>query len=322
MLAVSKLKRAYGDFVAADEVSFTIAKGEIVGLLGHNGAGKTTVMKMLSGYLEPSAGTIQFQGLALADNLKTLQRKIGYLPENLPIYPEMSVAAYLDYAAELKGLQGAEKQRDIKRVIDATDIKNKLLAPIASLSRGYKQRVGVAQALLGRPALLILDEPTNGLDPQQTLQMRALIRTIAQEATVILSTHIMQEVDALCDRVLMMRAGRLVLDEKLSELRRARSLLLTTNQSGAELEPVLRCVTGVKTIETLGINAHGEQLRIHLGDAADVQTTTAALARLVLENNAELYQLQPETRDLESLFRDINNATLSAKETQEVDRAA
>ncbi len=322
MLAVSKLKRAYGDFVAADEVSFTIAKGEIVGLLGHNGAGKTTVMKMLSGYLEPSAGTIQFQGLALADNLKTLQRKIGYLPENLPIYPEMSVAAYLDYAAELKGLQGAEKQRDIKRVIDATDIKNKLLAPIASLSRGYKQRVGVAQALLGRPALLILDEPTNGLDPQQTLQMRELIRTIAQEATVILSTHIMQEVDALCDRVLMMRAGRLVLDEKLSELRRARSLLLTTNQSGAELEPVLRCVTGVKTIETLGKNAHGEHLRIHLGDAADVQATTAALARLVLENNAELYQLQPETRDLESLFRDINNATLSAKETQEVDRAA
>jgi ABC-2 type transport system ATP-binding protein len=322
MLAVSKLKRAYGDFVAADEVSFTIAKGEIVGLLGHNGAGKTTVMKMLSGYLEPSAGTIQFQGLALADNLKTLQRKIGYLPENLPIYPEMSVAAYLDYAAELKGLQGAEKQRDIKRVIDATDIKNKLLAPIASLSRGYKQRVGVAQALLGRPALLILDEPTNGLDPQQTLQMRELIRTIAQEATVILSTHIMQEVDALCDRVLMMRAGRLVLDEKLLELRRARSLLLTTNQSGAELEPVLRCVTGVKTIENLGKNAHGEQLRIHLGDAADVQATTAALARLVLENNAELYQLQPETRDLESLFRDINNATLSAKETQEVDRAA
>ena len=201
MLAVSKLKRAYGDFVAADEVSFTIAKGEIVGLLGHNGAGKTTVMKMLSGYLEPSAGTIQFQGLELADNLKTLQRKIGYLPENLPIYPEMSVAAYLDYAAELKGLQGAEKQRDLKRVIDATDIKNKLLAPIASLSRGYKQRVGVAQALLGRPALLILDEPTNGVDPVSRQEFWQILADMKQAGmTILVSTAYLDEGER-CDRL-------------------------------------------------------------------------------------------------------------------------
>jgi ABC-2 type transport system ATP-binding protein len=322
MLAVSKLKRAYGDFVAADEVSFTIAKGEIVGLLGHNGAGKTTVMKMLSGYLEPSAGSIQFQGLALQDHLKTLQQKIGYLPENLPIYPELSVAAYLDYAAELKGLLGEEKQREIKRVIEATDINNKLLAPIASLSRGYKQRVGVAQALLGRPALLILDEPTNGLDPQQTLQMRELIRSIAKEATVILSTHIMQEVDALCDRVLMMRAGRLVLDEKLADLRRARSLLVSTNKPAADIQQALNQLTGVKAVDTLGKANDAEQLRIQLGDAANVHNTAAAVARAVLQANAELYQLQPEVRDLESLFRDLNNAEASKHHVPEVNRAA
>ena len=322
MLAVSKLKRAYGDFVAADEVSFTIAKGEIVGLLGHNGAGKTTVMKMLSGYLEPSAGSIQFQGLALQDHLKNLQQKIGYLPENLPIYPELSVAAYLDYAAELKALRGEEKQREIKRVIEATDIKSKLLSPIASLSRGYKQRVGVAQALLGRPALLILDEPTNGLDPQQTLQMRELIRSIAKEATVILSTHIMQEVDALCDRVLMMRAGRLVLDEKLADLRRARSLLLTTNKPATDIQPLLNQLTGVKTVEVLGRANAGEQLRIQLGDAAEAHSTAAAVARAVLQANAELYQLQPEVRDLESLFRDVNKADASEHNVPEVNRAA
>nr|WP_324259435.1 ABC transporter ATP-binding protein [Cellvibrio fontiphilus] len=322
MLAVSKLKRAYGDFVAADEVSFTIAKGEIVGLLGHNGAGKTTVMKMLSGYLEPSAGSIQFQGLALQDHLKNLQQKIGYLPENLPIYPELSVAAYLDYAAELKALRGEEKQREIKRVIEATDIKSKLLSPIASLSRGYKQRVGVAQALLGRPALLILDEPTNGLDPQQTLQMRELIRSIAKEATVILSTHIMQEVDALCDRVLMMRAGRLVLDEKLADLRRARSLLLTTNKPATDIQPLLNQLTGVKTVEVLGSANAGEQLRIQLGDAAEAHSTAAAVARAVLQANAELYQLQPEVRDLESLFRDVNKADASEHNVPEVNRAA
>src|SRR5690606_18308326 len=182
-----------------------------------NGAGKTTVMKMISGYLEPSAGQIFFEGKLLADHLKNLQKKIGYLPESLPVYPEMSVGEYLDYAAELKGIRGLEKQQEIKRVVKATDIAAKLIAPIATLSRGYKQRVGVAQALLGKPSLLILDEPTNGLDPQQTLQMRELIRTIAKEATVILSTHIMQEVDAICDRVLMMRGGKLVIDAKLSE---------------------------------------------------------------------------------------------------------
>lgn len=307
MLTVSKLKRAYGDFVAADAVDFSIAKGEIVGLLGHNGAGKTTVMKMLSGYLEPSAGQIFFEGKLLADHLKALQQKIGYLPESLPVYPELSVGEYLDYAAELKGLRGLEKQHEVKRVVNATDIAAKLLAPIATLSRGYKQRVGVAQALLGKPRLLILDEPTNGLDPQQTLQMRELIRAIAKDATVILSTHIMQEVDALCDRVLMMRAGRLVLDEKLADLRMSRSLLLKSSLAADALQKTLSVVTGVKAIDVLANKPDETHARVHLGEAGDVKAISASIAKALIASGAELYQLQPETRDLESLFREVNS---------------
>lgn len=322
MLTVSKLKRAYGDFVAADAVDFSIAKGEIVGLLGHNGAGKTTVMKMLSGYLEPSAGQIFFEGKLLADHLKTLQQKIGYLPESLPVYPELSVGEYLDYAAELKGLRGLEKQQEVKRVINATDIAAKLLAPIATLSRGYKQRVGVAQALLGKPSLLILDEPTNGLDPQQTLQMRELIRAIAKEATVILSTHIMQEVEALCDRVLMMRAGQLVLDEKLAELRVSRSLLLSSSLAADKVKQTLATITGVKTIDLLTTSSTETHARIHLGEAGDVKAISAAIAKVLLGSGADLYQLQPETRDLESLFREVNNNLPLQNNKEALDHAA
>ena len=322
MLRVSKLKRAYGDFIAADAVDFSIARGEIVGLLGHNGAGKTTVMKMISGYLEPSAGQIFFEGKLLADHLKTLQKKIGYLPESLPVYPEMSVGEYLDYAAELKGIRGLEKQQEIKRVVKATDIAAKLIAPIATLSRGYKQRVGVAQALLGKPSLLILDEPTNGLDPQQTLQMRELIRTIAKEATVILSTHIMQEVEALCDRVLMMRAGKLVLDEKMADLHISHSLLVSTSMKEAEFSKAMADRTGIKAIELVRADDNETQLRVQLGDAANAKTISAAIAKTIIEKGAALYQLRSESRDLESLFREVNAGVVQGKKKEVVENAA
>ena len=191
MLEVEQLTRLYGNFKAVDNVSFKINKGEIVGLLGHNGAGKTTIMKMLSGFIEANQGSIEIDGADIQKDLKQAQQSLGYLPENLPIYPEMIVADYLDYASEMKGLTGDAKIAEIKRVIQATDIVPKLLMPISTLSRGYKQRVGVAQAILGKPRLLILDEPTNGLDPTQTQLIRALIRNLAKDATVILSTHIL-----------------------------------------------------------------------------------------------------------------------------------
>lgn len=302
MLEVKKLKRTYGNFAAVDNVDFTIAKGEIVGLLGHNGAGKTTIMKMLSGYLEPSAGTVLFDGLPLADNLKQLQQKIGYLPENLPVYPEMPVAEYLDYAAELKGLSGTTKKSEVKRVILATDIAAKLLAPIATLSRGYKQRVGVAQALLGKPSLLILDEPTNGLDPTQTLQMRELIRAIAKDATVILSTHIMQEVDAICDRVLMMRAGRLVIDARLAELRQSRALYVNYAGDKNLALDLIKTLGGVKQVDVDG--DHG--LRAQVNDTGDLNQLSAAIVKTLVNSGIDIYQIYSETRDLETLFREVN----------------
>jgi len=318
MLEVFQLKRAYGDFIAVDAVSFSIARGQIVGLLGHNGAGKTTVMKMLSGYLEPSAGQVQFNGVPLAGNLKTLQQQIGYLPESLPVYPEMSVADYLDYAAELKGLTGVEKAAEVKRVILATDIASKLLAPIATLSRGYKQRVGVAQALLGKPKLLILDEPTNGLDPTQTQQMRELIRAIAREATVILSTHIMQEVDAICDRVLMMRAGKLIIDAQLADLRRSNSILLHTNMAADLLTQHLEPVVGITSITSL----ENQQWRLQLAAEADARLVSATLAKTLLVHGADIYRLQPETRNLESLFRDVNETRVTPEPREVMEHAA
>lgn len=319
MLEVKQLKRTYGDFVAADAVTFSIAKGEIVGLLGHNGAGKTTVMKMLSGYLEPSAGQVVMDGLSLSENLKSLQQKIGYLPENLPVYPEMSVAEYLDYAAELKGLRDLHKQREVKRVILATDIAPKLLAPIATLSRGYKQRVGVAQALLGKPQLLILDEPTNGLDPHQTQQMRELIRAVARDATVILSTHIMQEVDALCDRVLMMRAGHLVIDAKLAELRQSHAILLGTNLEKTAVEAALKGCEGLGKVEALPSKHAYNLVRIALQENSDPVSRCGAISKLMLGVNADIFQLQMETRDLETLFREVNAADVSGQGTKAAD---
>lgn len=325
MLEVSNLTRCYGDFVAVDTVSFTIGKGEIVGLLGHNGAGKTTIMKMLSGYLEPNQGEINIDGVSLADDAKSVQRALGYLPESLPVYPEMGVADYLDYAADMKGLAGGRKYQEIKRAVKATAIEDRLLSPIATLSRGYKQRVGVAQAILGQPKLLILDEPTNGLDPTQTEQMRQLIRELAATATVILSTHIMQEVDALCDRVLILRAGQLVVDAKLADLRHSNHLLLATSLPPDAAEQQLRPMQGIEHLETLshGVEAQGAyRYRLTLADQGAGTAISAALSKAVIGAGAELYQLQPELRDLETLFREINHVPATSLTKKELNHAA
>ena len=308
MLNVSNLTRRYGSFVAVDKVNFTIGKGEIVGLLGHNGAGKTTIMKMLSGYLEPNEGSITVDGMDLATNTKKIQRLLGYLPENLPVYPEMTVADYLDYAAELKGLKHQEKADEIKRAIAATDIREKLLAPIATLSRGYKQRVGVAQAILGKPKILIMDEPTNGLDPTQTDHMRKLIVSIAQEATVILSTHIMQEVDAICDRVLIVRNGQLAIDERLEQLRSSNELLVVTSLVPKATEQLLGKTAPIDGIENIASEAEPQRYhyRLTLSSGTSHPAICADIAKQIITAGAELFQLQPEQRDLETLFREVS----------------
>lgn len=188
MIEVKGLSRQYGNLTAVDDVSFDIAAGEVVGLLGHNGAGKTTVMKMLTGFLEPSSGSIQIDGVDLATQRRAVQARIGYLPENCPLYPEMAVVDYLEHQATLRGLVGAQRDHAVRSAIERTGLTGKATDAIATLSRGYRQRVGVAQAILHQPAILVLDEPTNGLDPSQIQHMRSLIRELAQHATVLLST--------------------------------------------------------------------------------------------------------------------------------------
>ncbi len=314
MLDVKGLERRYGSFVAVKGVTFSINKGEIVGLLGHNGAGKTTIMKMLSGFLEPHGGSVEIDELNLATDLKQAQLGIGYLPENLPVYPELIVADYLDYAADLKGLSGDEKLAEIKRAIHATDISEKLLSPISTLSRGYKQRVGVAQAILGRPSLLILDEPTNGLDPTQTDQMRDLIREIAKDATVILSTHIMQEVDALCDRVLIMKGGTLAVDEKLEDLRHSNQLLITTSMDESGLKEALSGNNTVVDVDTLEGNEGKYRYRIRLSEGNEAQDLAATLSKSIIHANHNLYQLVAEHRDLETLFREVASQASTGEE--------
>lgn len=308
MLNVSHLTRSYGSFVAVDNVSFSIKKGEIIGLLGHNGAGKTTIMKIVSGYLEADQGDVTLDGISLNKHPKLLQQHLGYLPENLPVYPEMTVAAYLDYAADLKGLKAHKKVAEIKRVIKATDLFAKLLAPIDTLSRGFKQRVGVAQAILGQPKLLILDEPTNGLDPEQTLHMRKLIKDIAQDATVILSTHIMQEVNALCDRVLILKSAQLVLDERLDTLQQSRHLIIETDCTDIDM---INKISGVECITQI---AEGKLL-VEMSKQGFSRVISRDISKAIIESGASLYSLYSRKRDLESVFNQINNEEFTREKT-------
>jgi ABC-2 type transport system ATP-binding protein len=305
MIEVRELSRRYGDLKAVDRVSFQVGRGEIVGLLGHNGAGKTTIMKMLTGYLEPSAGEILIDGLDIAAERRAIQRRIGYLPENCPLYPEMTVIDYLDYRAALQGVAHAERPAAIREAIARTALETKATVPIATLSRGFRQRVGVAQAILHRPALLILDEPTNGLDPSQIEHMRSLIADLAERATLLISTHILQEVEAVCDRVLILRAGRLALDARLAELRATHRLLVTLDRPPTEAAGRLGGLAGVSACAPLDDSAAAGRWR-YLLDTADPDAAAPQVARSIAEAGWSLYGLQREERNLETLFREVN----------------
>lgn len=296
MLQVQSISRRYGSQLAVNNVSFSIKKGEIIGLLGHNGAGKTTIMKMLSGYLEADSGQISLDGLDIQQHRQAIQQQLGYLPEHLPLYPEMTVLDYLDYAADLKGIAVDKRSAEIRRVVQATALQDKLNAKIDTLSRGYKQRLGVAQAILGSPRLLILDEPTNGLDPSQTLQMRELIQQIAKEATVILSTHIMQEVQALCSRVLLVRQGELVLDSSLDALGTGGRVQLACALKLEQLKALFA------DLPLLQISAEAEQqFIVQLPAHSDRKALCATLAQRIVGAGHALYQLNLQ-QDLQTLF--------------------
>jgi len=302
MISVNGLVRTYGDFTAVDDVSFQIGQGEIVGLLGHNGAGKTTIMKMLTGFLEPTSGSITIDGLDGRQEREAIQRKIGYLPENCPVYPEMTIIDYLNYAAALHGVPEAERLARVREAIAKTELTGKATQLINTLSRGYRQRVGVAQSLLHHPDILILDEPTNGLDPTQVQHMRKLIKEEAEHATVILSTHILQEVQAICDRVIIIRAGKKVMDARMEELRSAHRLLVTVQAEPGKVDAALKSVTVIQSVERLSNDDNRQSYALAFHDQAEPQQCAPAVASALLEQGCALYVLQPEQRTLESIF--------------------
>lgn len=298
MIQVEHLCRRYGETTAVDDVSFRIDRGEVVGLLGHNGAGKTTIMKMLTGYLEPTAGSIRVDGLQMGPDTRAIQARIGYLPENCPLWPEQRVIDYLDYQAVLHGVPARQRNTAIARALRRSDLLDRASAPIQTLSRGYRQRVGVAQAILHDPDIIILDEPTNGLDPTQIRHMRELIGELAKQATVIVSTHILQEVQAVCQRVLILRAGQLVIDSRLDTLQTHPVLQVVT---GREAGDALAAVTGVEGVESLPgtTGAFGYRLRAPAAAAPGVAAALAAAG-------VPLLRLQPEGQDLEGVFARVN----------------
>lgn len=307
MIVAKNLTRKYGAFTAVEDVSFDIPDGQVVGLLGHNGAGKTTIMKMLTGFLEPTAGSITIDGHDVETDRGAAQSLIGYLPENCPVYPEMTVIDFLDYAAELRGVSGPERSRALRDAIAATELGEKATSPISALSRGYRQRVGVAQAILHRPRIVILDEPTNGLDPTQIGHMRALIKRLAERATVMLSTHILQEVHAVADRVIVIHRGKKALDSSLADLRKGGRLRLVTSGAPDVVEPLLTKLDAVHGLERLPAQGVGHGYGITLNGHA-AEAVAPKVARAIADKGLDLFALHAEQRDLESVFAEITAA--------------
>lgn len=247
MISVKNLSKRFGNFVAVDDLTFEITAGDVVGFLGPNGAGKSTTMKMLTGFLAPTNGHIEIAALDIEDSAKEIQQKIGYLPEGAPAYGDMTPLQFLNFIASVRGLKGAEKQQRINHVVEQVELLEVLDKPIDNLSKGFKRRVGLAQAILHDPQILILDEPTDGLDPNQKHQVRELIKNLSKDKIVIISTHILEEVTAVCNRVMIIASGALKFDDtpdallKRSKHHRAVTLHMSysTDISGlAELEGV------------------------------------------------------------------------------------
>jgi ABC-2 type transport system ATP-binding protein len=236
MIEVKGLVKTYGNKRAVDGITFTVKRGEILGFLGPNGAGKSTTMKMITGFIRPDAGTATVGGIDVAVDPVGVKRQLGYLPESAPAYPEMTVEEFLRFIAEIRGFRdNGEKRARVEHVLGLTHLASVRTQTIETLSKGYKQRVGFAQALIHNPPALVLDEPTDGLDPNQKNEVRTLIRSMAAEKAVILSTHILEEVEAICTRVIIIASGRIVADETPSALR--------ARQPGARLDEIFRALT-------------------------------------------------------------------------------
>ncbi len=310
MISVQNLTRKYGDFTAVRSVSFEIPRGQIVGLLGHNGAGKTTTLKMITGYLEPTEGRVLIGGIDIQQDRLRVQEKIGYLSEQSSLYPEMSVWQYLDYVAQLRGIPEDRRMQAVRDAVVATDLQPKVGAPIHTLSKGYRQRVGVAQAIVHKPEILVLDEPTNGLDPTQILAMRNLIKDLSKSTTVIISTHIMQEVEAICDRVLIVLNGKLALDASMAELQKGSMLHLSVNRKFADVSSMIKGISDVSHVEESGVAQGDVHHYLLQTENAAMEKVASVVAKRVVEQGWDLYRIHHEHRDLETVFKEVNRGNV------------
>lgn len=303
MIEVSHLTKKYGSRLAVDDISFTVEDGVIYGLLGPNGAGKSTIMNILTGYLAATEGQVTVAGHPLPEEADAAKACVGYLPEQPPLYPEMTVAEYLDFAAELKGVKKADRPAQVQSVARRTGLEDVLPRLIRSLSKGYRQRVGVAQALLGSPQLIILDEPTVGLDPAQVIELRRLIRELGRTHTVILSSHILSEVQAVCSQVLILSKGHLVAvgaPEQLAEKLNPGSRLRATALGGGQT--VLKAVGSIPGIRKVEIESEADGQVTFTAESADASDRRAEVSRALSQAGCTVLALAAENRTLEEVF--------------------
>jgi ABC-2 type transport system ATP-binding protein len=316
MISIRHLTRSYGPVVAVDDVSLDIQRGEVVGLLGHNGAGKTTLMKVLTGYLEASTGSVTVAGKDVAEDRKAVQRLIGYLPENAPIYPEMAVQHYLQMMAELRQVPADRVDAAVLEAARSTGLTTHLETPIHTLSKGYRQRVGLAQAIVHKPEVLVLDEPTNGLDPVQIRSIRELILRLAKNTTIILSTHILQEIEAVCDRVLVIIEGALAADGQLSDLLATQEYEVSVDAHGAsdsDVQARLCAVPGIQSAARTGDDPDNAGFGAwRLG----CMTGTTPVPSLIDEAGRVGWAVAsagPKRRTLESFFEALHDEHIAAR---------
>ena len=302
MIKVGSLSHRYGDTLAVDEVSFEINSGEIVGLLGPNGAGKSTIMKILTGFLRPLEGRVELEGQNIWSRISASQAKIGYLPENNVLYEEMTVLDYLGYTGILRGVKESLLLSAIENALKKTDLTARSNHTIGTLSKGFRQRVGVAQAILHQPKVLILDEPTNGLDPVQVQQMRGTIKGLSDNNTaVILSTHILKEVESVCDRVIVIKEGRKALDSKLDDLSGQGRFTVTVDKELEDFGTAVGPLAKFATLNFIEKNETGFKYTLTLKN----ETVVSEVARLIVEAGFGLSELSKEKRDLETIFNEI-----------------
>ncbi len=304
MIELENVTKTFGSTTAVDDISFKIGKGEVVGLLGPNGAGKTTTMRLLTGFYPPDDGCISVGGVDTVEDDLATRAKIGYLPENNPLYEDMFVVEYLHFVAELRGMSGEAADKAIARTARETGLAEVVLRPIGELSKGYRQRVGLAQAILHQPEVLVLDEPTEGLDPNQRVDIRNLILSIGKKRTVLLSTHVLGEVQNTCSRILLINKGKLIADGPVEEIAssgktRARIVI---EAKGTGIEKRLRALAGVDRVDRENAEGRRTRLTLTVSSSGDLRPAIFDLAK---EQGWQLWELHQESATLEEVFRDL-----------------